>query len=280
LLLAGLPTSAMGQDASPAELRREIEALRAQVEVAQAEREAAHAELMSLQMEAANLREKLAMTEAMVASLRDQLEAARQPVAERPAAPASDESTPSQPAEPRAEVPLSPLGSPESMRLALEKSFAEAFPNPNLSSEQAKAAYQRRLGLWTTEVTRSMRGQTRWRVLLSDVSGTPAGDRSVAARMQVVATDTGLPIGPAQIISVPARFATRLSTSTLAPEAWELTLMVAPAMRINERRLAPGPFNHPEFIGPMVEFGYSMEWIGMRKVGEEQADAPTQGDQP
>ncbi|MCW5764309.1 MAG: hypothetical protein KIT88_13835, partial [Phycisphaeraceae bacterium] len=170
-------------------------------------------------------------------------------------------------------TPIQPLSSPESMRLALERSHRETFPALDLSSQAATLEYRRKLDQWITSVKRSMRGQTRWRIIVSDVAPKPT-DRTLSARIQVVQSDSLIPIGPSFITTIPSRLATRFTPGNPS-ELWELTLAVAPDPIINERRLEPGPFNHPEWIGPMIEFGFTMDWIGLRKLNPQNPSAPT-----
>ena len=277
-LLASL---AHAQDASPAELRREIEALRAQIDLLTEEREEILANSRRLQDETNHLRNALAASESLVASLTEQLNQARRhtkPVEDSPSTPEpaqtptqSPAETPAQP--PQAQTPIQPLSSPESMRLALERSHRETFPALDLSSQAATLEYRRKLDQWITSVKRSMRGQTRWRIIVSDVAPKPT-DRTLSARIQVVQSDSLIPIGPSFITTIPSRLATRFTPGN-PPELWELTLAVAPDPIINERRLEPGPFNHPEWIGPMIEFSFTMDWIGLRKLNPQNPSAPT-----
>ncbi len=279
--LAFFAALATAQDASPAELRREIEALRAEVAILTEEREALLANARRLQEETHHLRDALAASESLVASLTEQLNQARRhakPAEESPSTPEPAQTPSQSPAEtnpqpPHAQTPLQPLSSPESMRLALERSHRETFPALDLSSELATLEYRRKLDQWITSVKRSMRGQTRWRIIISEVA-TKAADRTLSARMQVVHWDSFLPIGPSFITTVPSRMANRFTPGN-PPELWELTLAVAPEPIINERRLEPGPFNHPEWIGPMIEFSFSMEWVGLRKLNPQNPSAPS-----
>lgn len=269
------------QEATPAELRREIETLRESAADITRERDALREQVESLAGEVGSLRAALAQAQARVA----ELEAA---LAARPAQPATPteqpatapvQVTPTDAAAPAVvpatETPLDPLASPESMRLALTRAYLEAFGGTDLSTDAARSTYRERLASWIGTVKKNMRGQTRWNVLLSNAATrtTSGGDRALSARMQVLHPQTGAPIGPSFMTVVPARLASKVSLGG-EPEMWEITITVWPDPHINDKRLEVGAFNHPEFVGPMLEFGFAMEWVGMRKLTPATVQAP------
>lgn len=259
------------QDETPAELRNEIASLREQVAVLDAERTQLVDQIESLKSQNADLIQQL--DSAMTRNRELQAQLAARPTPAEPvkqAQPSESEAIVPE-VSLQAPIPADPLGSPESLCRSVIEAYGRTFAGFSIETDAARADYQRRLEQWSASVAQSIHGQTKWRMVISDIR--PAGrGRDAPARFQVIDPGTGLPIGRSFLGIIPARMLLKIDDPKVA-QLWDVTLDVAPRPELNPDRLAPGAFNYPPLIGPMVEFQFDMDWIGMRRVA--QPDAPT-----
>lgn len=277
LLVAWLSNGpALGQEETPAELRNEIALLRERVSALEAEREQLAEELDAVRIENQALADRVRAAEDRARSLEEQL-------AKRPSepAPSGQEPTTSPPASeapkpvetPReAPIPTDPLASPASMLRTLRESWERSFAGLSLETEEARTEYQRRLTQWADSVQRSMHGNTRWRLLITEIQP-GARLRDAAARFQVIDPGTGLPIGKSFQGTIPSRMFLKMDSVT-EPQLWDVTLTLKPKPTINTNRLSAGAFDYPPLIGPMVEFQFDFDWIGMKRISEASAPTP------
>ncbi|KAA0213122.1 MAG: hypothetical protein DYG94_13255 [Leptolyngbya sp. PLA3] len=278
VLLAGwLSGLAPAQEETPAELRNEIALLRERVALLEAEREQVAEELEIALAENKALSERLSAAEAKVASLEEQL--AQRSTQATPVEPAPGQApapTPEQvkPVETpkEAPIPADPLASPASLFRSLRESWERSFAGLSLATEDARAEYQRRLGQWIDTVQRSMHGNTRWRLLISEIQP-GLRNRDVTARFQVIDPGTGLPIGKSFQGTIPSRMYLKLD-NVIEPQVWDVTLTLTPRPTMNTDRLSSGAFDYPPLIGPMVEFHFDFDWVGMKRVVEPGAPTP------
>ncbi|MCL4220282.1 MAG: hypothetical protein KJZ65_02820 [Phycisphaerales bacterium] len=277
LLAAWLGGLAPAQEETPAELRNEIALLREKVALLEAEREQLAENLEAALVENRSLAERLGQTEAKARALEEQLaqrSAAPSPVQPEPQrAPtqAPEQISPAEIAQ-EAPIPADPLASPASLLRSLRESWERSFAGLSLASDDARAEYQRRLGQWIDSVQRSMHGNTRWRLLISEIRPGPR-NRDANARFQVIDPGTGLPIGRSFLGTIPSRMVLKMDDLTGA-QLWDVTLTLTPRPKINTSRLSAGPFDYPPLIGPMVEFQFEFDWIGMKRVTEQGAPTP------
>lgn len=101
---------------------------------------------------------------------------------------------------------------------------------------------------------------------MTEIQPTPRR-RDATARFQVIDPVNGLPIGKSFLGTIPSRMLLKIDDPT-APQMWDVTLSLVPQPTINRGRLTAGVFDYPPLIGPMVEFGFDFDWIGMRRVHE------------
>lgn len=282
-LFAFFAGPALAQDTSPAELRREIEALRAENDLLAANNEQLAAQNEQLTAQVASLRGEIevvsrARTEAerQIAELKAQLAAQPKPTTNtKPETPAVDPGAPVDRGL-RAPVPEDHLASPASLYNAVVREYQARFPNPDLGTDDKDAAYQERLTKWTQDVNRSLRGQTRWRIMLTDIVQAKS-PRGATARMAVLDPATGLQIGESFKVDVPSRMALKLGTEPT--QYYDLTLMLSPTPIVNPARRTKGVFEWPPFVGPMVDFAFDFEWGGLRRV-RAATDAATSESEP
>lgn len=270
-LVALFTAPALAQDTTPAELRREIETLRAENDLLSAHNEQLAAQNEQLASQIASMRSEIeiitrarAEAERQIAYLKSQL--ATRPATETTTEPQTPAADPGAPVDRglRAPVPEDHLASPASLYNAVVRAYEDRFPNPDLGTDDKDAAYRERVTRWTQDVNRTMRGQTKWRIMLSDIVQSPKSPRGATARMTVLDPATGLQIGESFMVDVPSRMALKLSAEPT--QYYEFTLMVSPTPIVNPSRRTKGVFEWPPFVGPMVDFAFDMEWGGLRRL--------------
>lgn len=283
MLVAIAGPRATAQDETPAELRREITTLREQVTALESERDGLASQLEAAKARSADLAKQLQEERTRVQQLEQQLAArgnepaqpgGEQPTNQRPTVAPSGPSTP-----PQADIPADPRASPASLYQALVASYGRTFDGVSLETPTQRAEYERRLNQWIDSVQQSMHGQTRWRLVMTEIQ--PTGRRrDASARFQVIDPVNGLPIGKSFLGTIPSRMVMKIDDPK-APQIWDVTLSLMPQPTINRDRLTGGVFDYPPLIGPMVEFGFDFDWIGMRRVQEptEPASANPQPDE-
>ena len=261
LVLVGLiAPMALAQDASPAELRREIEVLREQNAEITAERDELLEHVTALRDEMISISSKLEAALQEIEVLKKLLASkAESELIEKEEAP---EPAP-EVVEPRsAPIPKDHLASPESLLRALVHAYEVRFPNPSLETEVDRKRFETRVRKWTQDVSKTMRGQTKWRVLLTDITPRRRG-RETQAMMAVLDPASGLTIGTPFLVEVPSRMALKLGSEK--EQVFDLNLLLVPAPIVNPNRLVGGVFDWPRFVGPMVDFAFDIEWMGLRR---------------
>lgn len=260
LVLVGLLAPlAMAQDASPAELRREIEVLRMQNAEIATERDQLLEQVSAMREQMIAISDKLDDALAQIKDLKSQLAARPEPVQQDPE-PTEPETIAAPPAQ--APIPMDHLASPASLLRALSHAYEVRFPNPALETEQDRRRFETRVRKWTQDVAKTMRGQTKWRVLLTDITPRRRG-RETQAMMTVLDPASGLAIGSPFLVEVPSRMALKLGSEK--EQVFDLTLMLVPAPIVNPKRIDRGVFEWPPFVGPMVDFAFDMDWLGLRR---------------
>ena len=280
LILVGLTTPVtMAQDASPAELRREIEQLRTQNEQQRTQNEQITIErdqqttlITAMRDEMIGLANRLDEAMAQIKKLTSQL-AALPTTSTEPDQPLPDiQPTTIQ----QALIPEHHLASPASLFYALKHAYETRFPNPVISTEKDRTDFEQRAQKWALEMNRTMRGRTKWRIRLTDITPRTRG-RGTGAHMTVIDPVSGLAIGASFVVEVPSRMAMKLGNEDL--QVYELTLMLLPTPIVNPDRLTQSVFDWPPFVGPMVDFAFDFEWIGLRRYRPEVATEPSEAEQ-
>ncbi len=272
VLVGLLAPLALAQDASPAELRREIEVLREQNAEITAERDQLLEEVIALRDEMISIANKLEAALDEIRELKKLVAAGGEPahVVEE------DEPEPATLPAVRtgAPIPDDHLASPESLLRALVHAYSVRFPNPVLETEQDRKHFETRVRKWTQDVSKTMRGQTKWRVLLTDITPRRRG-RETQAMMAVLDPASGLTIGTPFLVEVPSRMALKLGTEK--EQVFDLNLLLVPAPMVNPERLVRGVFEWPPFVGPMVDFAFDVEWMGLRRYQPGAAGSEAEG---
>lgn len=219
----------------------------------------------ALRAELLQTREELRTAQALIETLR--AEVARLSMALREAAdgPAL---------EAIADLPADPLACPASLTAELARRYARDLAHlPNASPRDG---FERAATDWCEQMHHEIQGRRDWLVSLTDMTPVP-GSRDLAAVMRVYDEVVLLPYGEPERVVVPARFVTRLRAEPAA-RLWAATLEVSAEPVYNPTRDARGPFNEPPFVGPFVESGYHLEWIGLTPT--TLAPTPTEPENP
>lgn len=259
--LAGLCEPARAQGASPAELRREVDRLNEQLRVLRDELDQTRVSLRAAEQERAALAQRLRETESLLAELR-----ARGPGDALPPTPTSSDPE-------RTALPEDPLAAPgaiyDELRYRYERDLA---PLPR-ATDQDRAAFRAEAQRWCKDAERQVRGRVHWVVRLENWS--PSRSRRSEADLTVVDPVTLRPLGESVRVEVPARLAERVQREP-ERELWRASLLVTAKPIYNPDRAVRGVFDSPRFVGPMVEFDFSIEWLGLAGVDErpDEPDAP------
>ena len=271
VLVGLLAPLALAQDASPAELRREIEVLREQNAEITAERDQLLEEVIALRDEMISIANKLEAALGEIRELKRLLASRpeRERVEEEVHEPAPEVVAPR-----GAPIPNDHLASPESLLRALVHAYSVRFPNPVLETDQDRRRFETRVRKWTSDVSKTMRGQTKWRVLLTDITPRRRG-RETQAMMAVLDPASGLTIGTPFLVDVPSRMALKLGSEK--EQVFDLNLLLVPAPMVNPERLVRGVFEWPPFVGPMVDFAFDVEWMGLRRYEPGGAGSEAEG---
>jgi cell division protein FtsB len=260
VLVGLLAPLALAQDASPAELRREIEVLREQNAEIAAERDELLEHVTALRDEMISISNKLEVALNEIKELKRLLASKAEP--ERVDEEEVHESAPEVVTPRGAPIPNDHLASPESLLRALVHAYGVRFPNPILETDQDRKRFETRVRKWTQDVSKTMRGQTTWRVLLTDITPRRRG-RETQAMMAVLDPASGLTIGTPFLVEVPSRMALKLGAEK--EQVYDLSLMLVPSPMVNPKRLVGGVFDWPPYVGPMVDFAFDIEWMGLRR---------------
>lgn len=257
--------SARAQTPAPDDARRQVEQLSAQVRDLTVRLAEAQRQIELLEADRAEL----------LASLREAkaaLEAAR--------------SVGGVPLIPRqAPTPRDPYASPASMRAELIRRYlaeVASLPTADATDPAQREEHQRSVDRWCRLSARLLRGRATWTIILDDLR--PAEDgrprEEWTARVTVVDDATRLPIGESFRSSLPSRLAQRVAREARQrtdpePRLWRATVTLSAEPAFNARRVEPGPWDTPPFIGRYAEFRYTVEWHAIAP-----ADAPKEQPEP
>lgn len=189
-----------------------------------------------------------------------------------------------------AAIPSDPLASPASLLRELRTRYHAHMLGVSHETEADHRAFAERARSWHRTINRELRGRRTWLVRLDDME--PVNGRDPVVRMTVFDPETRLPIGEPFDTAFPVRFMDQFERGTKS-ELWEVTALVVADPELNVERLEPGVFEFPTLVGPMMEFDFELDWIGLRphapatgEAGndrgqvEDAPDAEPSGDEP
>ena len=238
LLPALIASPALAQ--SQNELRRENQRLRTEVADLEAELEAARAEIAALRAE--------------IVALRALLEDAGQ------AAPPST----APPPEPEVTVDESkPQASPRALLAAIIEDYQQETADWETGTgpdDSDRTAYLRRLGRWAAGVNREYRLPVEWHVRILEPAVRVGRDYRLRLRAVDPETDAQLgdPFDAVLSRSVASRLREREERYGLEDQLL-LKGVVQPNVMINQERTERGAFDNPRFVGPFVEFEFTVQ---------------------
>jgi hypothetical protein len=260
----GAPAAAQSQN----DLRRENQSLRTQVDDLQRELEAA--------------REEIARLQAEIERLQKLLEEGPPPAAAAPVAPVEAEPAP------EAQVTIDesvPEASPRALLAAVIAGHGQEMagvPMGTESDEPARIGYMRRLNRWVARTNRQFKMPIEWHVRI--VEPAVRYGRGFLLRLQAVDPKTDVALGDAFDTLLSASLASRLRDHEQRhglDDVMVLKGIIEPGVAINEQRLEMGPFDNPRFVGPFVEFGFTVQAQTILPRPEEKKDEkPAEADTP
>lgn len=165
--------------------------------------------------------------------------------------------------------------SPRALLRALQGEYASAMgPVGGWSSPKERLVYFRALEKWILAANRTHRAPMHWFVRLKEVES--VGDKTSALRVVAIDPVNGIELGDSFIVAAPPSLHRRLeSGGFLQPgTTFELRGTILPNLTLNVDREAMGPFDHPRFVGPFTEFGFSVDPQSMVAVRLDIPPAP------
>lgn len=246
ILVAALAVAGTAAAQSESELRRENQRLRTEL---------------------ADLRRELDAARVRIAELEQQLGGAgAQPVETAEAAPAEttiDESIPN--------------ASPRALLGALERSYEDQMQGIEIgdadgdtSARRDRTVYLRTVERWAKRVNRELRSQFEWHVRLEGGAEQQSGRFGIMA----VAVDpvTGADLGDPFPVTMSKSVAHRLDQMHRRGSADVVVLrgVLIPRVVVNPDRDHAGPFDNPPLIGPLAEFGMTVEASSFAEAEEEE----------
>ncbi len=164
-----------------------------------------------------------------------------------------------EPAEAMAEIPADPLACPASMAAELTRRYERDLGH--LPKAGPGSGFEGAAMGWCERMASEIRGRREWLVSIDELRQEP-GARDSTARIRVFDELSLLPLGGFEVVEVPARMAARIKAE---PETalWLLSAEVSADPMYNPSRAERGAFDAPPFVGPHVESGFRLDWIGL-----------------
>ena len=216
------------------------------------EREQLMTKIADLEAELTAARKRIAQLEAEVAALRSGT-----------AAPAGN--TPS--ANPFAAPALPPLANPLRAMAAIKDDFQSAAEkanqeDPGVAGAPARRAYMNWARKWVAATNKAYRKQIEWPVRVDDLQAWDA--KKTFVTLTALSPDGRMALGKPFVVQMPKRLAERLQSQIDNrkkddPEHFMLKGVFIPMIRFDQTRMVEGPFNNPPYIGPMVEYFFSVD---------------------
>lgn len=235
---------AQSRTPTPAELRRENEALRERVEQLEAELRTATDTIQQM-------REQMDELSSELESLR--LELRRNP----PAAGEGAQAASPEPQGPAfAELPEGDqLAAPEAMLAIMIESYEQELAGASYETDADYRRYMSLLSKWSRLVRRELRGQAEWVVEITGV--VTDSDRRLVVSYRVIDPASRLPYGDREYeLELPGGIATRRFRDNPDHDLWLIRGRVLAMPEINPDRETVGFFDIPPFIGSFAEFGF------------------------
>ncbi|MAD19240.1 MAG: hypothetical protein CMJ52_03350 [Planctomycetaceae bacterium] len=170
----------------------------------------------------------------------------------------------------------SPAGRIEAIRQAYATAVATApEPLPTAKTSEADGVrYVRWLKKWIASTNRAFRSRVDWPVRIVDLRPKSSIDQFVT--FQPWDVDRDEPVGGTFEIVVPNRAIERARRPRAGDEDPTLLLggVFIPAIRFDETRFSPGPFDNPPFIGTMAELTWRFDFQGLSSRIRTTEDPP------
>lgn len=159
------------------------------------------------------------------------------------------------------ELPTDPYAAPVSMLAALKRVYVRDMPDVIGAMDRDEKDARARIERWRRRINHDFHKRVSWLTLVELL---PAeGDRTPRrAKVTILEEPTLKAIGGPFRIDLPSRFVARLERPN-GPPMWRMMVQFGADLASNPERIAPGAFNTPPLVGPLVEFGYDLELMGL-----------------
>ena len=241
-------------------------------------------ENLRLKAEVSDLQQELEAARARIAELEQQIERLKLQ-AEKPAAPASAAPAPEQ-----VTVDESiPTASPRALFRAMKQGYQEATRGLEIGDprtpegQRQRIAYQRAVEGWTRRAGRELRAPIEWHIRIVRIL---RDEEEAVLRAQAVDPKTLVELGEpfSVVLDKSVRHKLDQIMQRSEPEVLVVKGVLLPQATMNPKRMEPGTFDRPLFIGPLAEFGFTIEASSLNSAREErqaqQPEQPPQQPQP
>jgi type II secretory pathway pseudopilin PulG len=264
----GVVPPAAAQSPTPAQLKRENDALRQRIDQLEAELDRANDTIDALRQQIDTLTQQV---NALRRDVRDANENAG------PSGPDdADQSGDAESQEPRfAELPDDqPLAAPKAMLRYMQRSYSETLDElpTDEHDDNAMRRYVNDVQRWSRIVRRDLRGEVQWVIEPLDVvERTP---RSAEFTYRVLDPETLKPYSDrAWTLTLPRGSAARRFAEYPDHPLWLVRGRVLATPEVNPDRPDPGFFDIPPFIGPFAEFEFTLRIEAFLRVARPQVEA-------
>ena len=236
-----------------------------------------------------DLRLKNEQLEARVSDLESTLEAARKKISELEATIRSMEKSTSKvnPISTAKKSPDvsneksndTPYQSPSAIKSAIQKEYTAAFNSSKLSKPGTSqwtrddSAYRKWLQVWITATDRLHQKRIDWTVVLQRTD--PLSPTESIVTLAPWDNDRQEVAGDSFQSQIPTRILDRIRRVMENKEQnipLQLKGVYFPHLNLNPKRMDPGPFDNPPFIGPMVELQWSVAIKSLSPVTTSEED--------
>ncbi|MCH2161047.1 MAG: septum formation initiator family protein [Phycisphaerales bacterium] len=211
---------------------------------------------------------------ARIADLEAELSAARKRIAELKAeianlkAGGASSSTGSPPAaNPFADPALPPMANPIRTFVEIRKDFADETEkdgqgDPGDAGNDTRKAYVKWAKNWIAGINKKYRKRIEWPVRVDEIRNWNTENSYIT--LTTLGPDGRLSIEDPFTVEISRRLADRIQRALTNrtkddPQYFMLNGVFVPRVSFNQGRLEQGPFNNPPFIGPMVEYNWTVD---------------------
>lgn len=151
-----------------------------------------------------------------------------------------------------------PDASPRALRSVLEKEYEEITADLEIGEygDRQRKSYLRTVERWINAANRKYRSRIEWHVKIFE----PPHDTMNPSHLKLLAVDpvTHAELGQSFTIAVTRQLARQLDKIENRGQlnVFVMKGVLTPELRLDPNTMKPGPFNHPQLVGPFVTFDF------------------------